>query len=265
MSGGLNQRSGLQRALRWALWLSIAAFVAGCAGPSPSAALPQAVLPSPTPVPSSTRVPPSPTLEQSPTPAPPTSTPTPTATPVPPTATATPVPVPPTSTPTAVAAPEANQTIYVFPVRSDGKVSYGAEHHDYPATDIFCPIGSAFVAPTAGVVEWVSTEDLWDPATDNPADRGGISVAMVGDDGVRYYGSHLSAVAEGMAVGMRVAAGQLLGLTGNSGNARSTPPHLHFGISHPTTPNDWQTRRGEIAPYPYLRAWQRGEMLGPAL
>ncbi|MBX0330400.1 peptidoglycan DD-metalloendopeptidase family protein, partial [Oscillochloris sp. ZM17-4] len=141
---------------------------------------------------------------------------------------------------------------YVFPVQG-GRVDYGSSHHDYPATDMFCPIGSQFVAPTDGVIDFVSYEDIWDPAHDDPAVRGGISVAMIGDDGVRYYGSHLSAVADGIAPGVYVAAGQLLGLTGKSGNARSTPSHLHFGISHPTTPDDWQVRRGEVSPYPYLR------------
>jgi murein DD-endopeptidase MepM/ murein hydrolase activator NlpD len=145
------------------------------------------------------------------------------------------------------------------------RVNYGPSHHDYPATDIFCPVGSRFVAPTAGVIDYISTVDLWDPASDDPALRGGLSLALVGDDGVRYYGSHLSALAEGIVPGVRVAAGQLLGLTGKSGNARSTPAHLHFGISHPTTPDDWQVRRGEISPYRYLRAWQRGESLAPAL
>lgn len=154
---------------------------------------------------------------------------------------------------------------YVFPVQLvlDGTISYARAHHDYPATDIFCPIGSEFVAPTDGVIDFVSREDLWDAAKDSPALRGGISVALIGDDGVRYYGSHLSQVADRIDVGVRVSAGQVLGLTGKSGNAASTPPHLHFGISHPTTPDDWQTRRGEVSPYPYLKAWERGEMLTP--
>jgi murein DD-endopeptidase MepM/ murein hydrolase activator NlpD len=154
---------------------------------------------------------------------------------------------------------------YTFPVRSEGKISYGRFHHDYPAADIFCPVGSQFVAPTDGVVDFVSREDLWDPSTDDPEVRGGLSVAIVGDDGVRYYGSHLSQVADGIEPGVRVAAGQLLGLTGKSGNAEGTDPHLHFGISHPTTPDDWQVRRGEISPYDYLRAWQRGEDVTPEL
>lgn len=154
------------------------------------------------------------------------------------------------------------ELIYFFPI-PDARVDYGPAHHDYPAADMFCAVGSKFVAPTSGVIDYVSYEDIWNPAKDVPADRGGISVAIVGDDGVRYYGSHLSAVAEGIAVGVRVEAGQLLGLTGKSGNARSTPPHLHFGISRPTTADDWQVRRGEIPPYNYLKAWERGEQVRP--
>ncbi|MCG8351973.1 MAG: M23 family metallopeptidase [Chloroflexales bacterium] len=145
--------------------------------------------------------------------------------------------------------------VYVFPVRA-GQIDYGPYHHDYPAADIFCPIGSEFVAPTGGVVDFVRREDLWTPETNRPEQRGGIAVAIIGDDGVRYYGSHLSAAAEDIEPGQRVVAGKLLGLTGKSGNARSTPPHLHFGMSHPTTPDDWQTRRGEFAPYPYLNCWR---------
>jgi peptidoglycan LD-endopeptidase LytH len=203
----------------------------------------------------------------------PTATSTPSATPAP-SATAT-VTAIPAATATAAPSMPADPTVetgsgsagfrYVFPVRSEGEISYGRTHHDYPATDIFCPIGSDFVAATDGVVDFVSVEDLWDARSDDPVVRGGISVAIVGDDGVRYYGSHLSEVAEGIVPGLRVEAGQLLGRTGNSGNAASTPPHLHFGISHPTTPDDWQVRRGEISPYPYLRAWQRGENVTPEL
>lgn len=154
---------------------------------------------------------------------------------------------------------------YTFPVRSTGRISYGKSHHDYPATDIFCPIGSEFLAVTGGLVDFVSREDSWDAHVNDGATRGGLSVAIVGDDGVRYYGSHLSQVAEGIAPGLRVAAGQLLGLTGKSGDAASTAPHLHFGISHPTTPGDWAVRRGELPPYPYLKAWQRGESITPNL
>ncbi len=145
------------------------------------------------------------------------------------------------------------------------KVRYGKFHHDYPAADIFCPIGSSFVAVTDGIVDYVSYEDSWSAATNLGADRGGLSVAIVGDDGVRYYGSHLLQIADGIAPGARVRAGDLLGLSGDSGDARGVESHVHFGISHPTTADDWATRRGEIAPYRYLRAWQRGERLAPTL
>jgi beta-lactamase class A len=151
---------------------------------------------------------------------------------------------------------------YVFPVDAE-QATYGPYHHDYPATDIFCPIGSPYLATTSGVVDFVNASDRWDPTTDVPADRGGIMVAIIGDDGWRYYGSHLSGIAAGIVPGVRVDAGQLLGWTGNSGNARWTDPHLHYGISYPTFPEDWQTRRGEIPPYSYLQAWQRGEPITP--
>lgn len=203
---------------------------------------------------------PQPTAASSPTATPaPTAISTATATPAPaPTSTATPKPVLPTQ-------PAQSAHHYVFPVRSDGKISYGKFHHDYPATDIFCPIGSAFLAVTDGIVDYVSSEDVWDPAVNDGATRGGLAVAIIGDDGVRYYGSHLSQIADGIAPGVRVTIGQLLGLTGKSGNARNTDAHLHFGISHPTTPEDWAVRRGEISPYAILRAWQRGEDVTPPL
>jgi murein DD-endopeptidase MepM/ murein hydrolase activator NlpD len=157
------------------------------------------------------------------------------------------------------------QPTYVFPLRPSDTADYGATHHDYPATDIFTPIGTEFVAVTAGRVDFVSATDEWDPAVDDPESRGGLSVAIVGDDGIRYYGSHLSRVTDGLTEGQRVEAGQVLGLTGRSGNAAGTDPHLHFGISHPTYPEDWQVRRGELSPYPFLNAWRQGQQLRPEL
>ena len=152
---------------------------------------------------------------------------------------------------------------YVFPVQPPEVTSYGRYHHDYPAADIFAPLNTHFVAVTAGIIDAVSYEDQWNYRTDDPALRGGRFVSLVGDDGVRYYGSHLAAVMPNLIPGMRVEAGQLLGFIGNSGNARGGRFHLHFGISHPTFPGDWQVRRGEITPYPYLQAWQRGENVPP--
>jgi murein DD-endopeptidase MepM/ murein hydrolase activator NlpD len=181
-----------------------------------------------------------------------------------PSATALPATAVATLVPTTGTTEQTAERAYVFPVKN-ADCQYSSSHHDYPASDILCPIGTEYVAVTSGVVDFVSAEDLWKPSTDNPADRGGLSVAIIGDDGVRYYGSHLSAIADGIAPGVRVVAGQLLGLTGRSGNARGVAPHVHFGISRPTTPDDWQTRRGQIWPQKYLAAWKKGENSTPTL
>ena len=140
---------------------------------------------------------------------------------------------------------------------------YGREHHDYPATDIFAPCGSSAVAPIDGTVDEVSLVDQWDPAVDDPATRGGLSVSLVGVDGVRYYGSHLASIADPVQPGAPILAGSPLGTVGQTGNAATTPCHLHFGISPPGPPGDWQTRRGVVWPWPYLDAWRQGENLSP--
>jgi murein DD-endopeptidase MepM/ murein hydrolase activator NlpD len=114
-----------------------------------------------------------------------------------------------------------------------------------------------------GVLDWVTRTDPWQASVNDPATRGGLSVAIIGEDGIRYYGSHLLDVAEGLDPGDGVEAGAPLGHVGRTGNARSTPPHLHFGISKPTTPDDWQVRRGEVNPYDALNAWREGRAFTP--
>jgi murein DD-endopeptidase MepM/ murein hydrolase activator NlpD len=173
----------------------------------------------------------------------------------------------PTATPGASASPTQVYFIYAFPLQPAEVCDYapGVAAHGYPAIDIFAPRGTNFVAVTGGAVDFVSPEDLWDPEIDDPATRGGLAVAIIGDDGVRYYGSHLSEVAPGIAPGARVEPGQLLGTVGSSGNARGKDTHLHFGISQPTYPEDWHTRRGELDPFPYLEAWEIGVDIMPTL
>jgi murein DD-endopeptidase MepM/ murein hydrolase activator NlpD len=155
---------------------------------------------------------------------------------------------------------------HVFPVQpvAGCGVHYGRVHHDYPATDIFARKGCRFVSPTDGVVTEVSRTDRWQPSTDRGADRGGRSVAVLGDDGVRYYGSHLESVEDGIAPGARVRAGQALGRIDNSGDARYVPTHLHFGISWPTRDGVWWVRRGTVYPWPYLDSWRAGGNRSPA-
>ena len=152
---------------------------------------------------------------------------------------------------------------YVFPV-AGCRVSYGHVHHDYPATDVFAARGCRFVAPTDGVVDEVMRVDRWSPGTDRGADRGGLAVSVVGVDGVRYYGSHLGSVAPGVAPGVRVRAGTLLGRVSNTGSARGIATHLHFGLSWPTRHGVWWVRRGMVYPWPFLDAWRRGGARSPA-
>ena len=164
---------------------------------------------------------------------------------------------------TATAAP-----IYTFPI-AGCSVKYGKYHHDYPASDIFAKKGCAFVAPIAGVVDEVNTEDKWSGKTNKGADRGGLSISIIGDDGNRYYGSHLSKIEVNIVPGYKVATGEKLGEIGSSGSAKGTKPHLHFGISYPTDKGVWWIRRGvglekgKTSPWKYLQAWQVGKDLKP--
>jgi murein DD-endopeptidase MepM/ murein hydrolase activator NlpD len=49
----------------------------------------------------------------------------------------------------------------------------------------------------------------------------------------------------GLRARRRVRVGSILGYVGNTGNAATTPPHLHYGI---------YTASGAINPYPLLKA-----------
>ena len=164
---------------------------------------------------------------------------------------------------TATAAP-----IYTFPI-AGCTVKYGKYHHDYPATDIDAKKGCAFVAPIAGVIDEVNTVDKWSGKTNKGAERGGLSISIIGDDGNRYYGSHLSKIEVNIVPGYKVATGEKLGEIGSSGSAKGTKPHLHFGISYPTDKGVWWIRRGvglekgKTSPWKYLQAWQVGKDLKP--
>jgi len=165
----------------------------------------------------------------------------------------------------AMAAP-----IYTFPV-AGCTVTYSKYHHDYPASDIFAKKGCAFVSPIAGVVDEVNAVDKWSGKTNLGADRGGLSISILGDDGLRYYGSHLSKIEANIVPGYKVTTGEKLGEIGSTGSARGTKPHLHFGISYPTEKGIWWVRRGvglekgKTSPWKYLQAWQVGKDLKPKL
>lgn len=162
----------------------------------------------------------------------------------------------------AASSRRAGRLPHVFPVR--GRAAYSRAHHDYPATDIFARCRTRVVAPVGGVVLEVSRRDRYRAARDNPALRGGRSWSLRGRDGVRYYGSHLRSLAARTRAGARVRAGDLLGTVGQSGNARGTGCHLHFGISPVCAgTGDWWVRRGTVRPFRFLRSWERGGDLSP--
>jgi murein DD-endopeptidase MepM/ murein hydrolase activator NlpD len=81
--------------------------------------------------------------------------------------------------------------------------------------DLTAPMGTPTVAPVSGTVRY--SKDA----------AGGLSWHLDGDDGVYYYGTHLSKF--GSVTG-RVEQGTVIGYVGMSGNA--SLPHLHLEI-HP--------------------------------
>lgn len=99
----------------------------------------------------------------------------------------------------------------------------GGRTHE--GNDLFVAIGTAIAAPVSGVV------------TTKEGPVGGLQFNLVGDDGVTYVGTHLSAFGATGAVN----AGEVIGYVGDSGNAAGAKPHLHFemhpgGLDSPVNP-----------------------------
>jgi murein DD-endopeptidase MepM/ murein hydrolase activator NlpD len=169
--------------------------------------------------------------------------------------------VPPPPAPIDAPALGSGTTPYRVPVADVGAASWGTTHAGYPAADVFVRCGAGLVSPVNGVVLEARRVNAYDPAVDNPATRGGRSVAIAGDDGVRYYLAHFESIDDGIEPGVRVAVGQRLGLMGRTGRASAC--HVHFGLSPPCPGKEWSVRRGVIWPYPYLDDWRRGGQLSP--
>jgi peptidoglycan LD-endopeptidase LytH len=168
---------------------------------------------------------------------------------------------PPSPRPTVSRAPK-KVVKYVFPVKASN-VDWHTTHSKYKATDIFADCGKPVVAATSGVVLEISLTDKYVKGSPDGPNNGGLSVSLLGDDGVRYYGSHLSKVQTGIKKGVRVAAGQQIGKVGRTGNANNVC-HLHYGISPPCAKvGDWKVRRGVVWPYSYLASWRKGGAKSP--
>ncbi len=145
-----------------------------------------------------------------------------------------------------------------FPVK--GRVSYvdtfGACRdgcsRQHMGTDIFGSKLQPLVAARDGWVTWVRTD---------ASGTSGNGLAVTDAQGWRYLYLHVNndtpgtddgrnparyRFAPGVSLGTKVYAGQHIAYLGDSGNAETTPPHLHFEIRRP----DGVT----INPYPSLRA-----------
>ena len=192
-----------------------------------------------------------------PTTSPPTTT---TATPT----TTVPTTITPTTTTastTTTTARAAGTTPYVVPVADAAAAAWGETHAGYPASDVFVGCGAPVASPVNGTVIESRRVDQYDPNVDNPATRGGRSVTIVGDDGVRYYLAHFDTILETLEPGVRVLVGQPLGTMGDTGRASAC--HTHFGISPPCPGKEWSVRRGVVWPFPYLDDWRNGGQRSP--
>jgi murein DD-endopeptidase MepM/ murein hydrolase activator NlpD len=127
----------------------------------------------------------------------------------------------------------------VFPVgskRSFVGSFWGADRdggrRSHEGIDIFARRGTAVVALCDG---WI-VERAFTP-------RGGkvLWLQSANYAWTAYY-AHLDQ--QLVREGQFVRKGQVIGTVGKTGNARTTPPHLHFGI---------YTENGAVNPYPYVR------------
>ncbi|RMH78000.1 MAG: M23 family metallopeptidase, partial [Actinomyces sp.] len=109
----------------------------------------------------------------------------------------------------------------------------------HKGTDVVADRMTPLVAVTDGTIETIRHSN---------SGKAGNMVVLRDDEGWRYYYIHINndtpgtddgvndpayAFAPGLTEGQRVSAGDLLAWVGDSGNAESTIPHLHFGMKAP--------------------------------
>jgi hypothetical protein len=159
--------------------------------------------------------------------------------------------VPLTLTPPLTAGP------YTFPVTGKAFFSdtYGAMRSDVPGgwhhgDDIFSPLGQPVLAVADGMVYKVG----WNRV-------GGWRLWLKDSQGNRFYYAHLSGYTKYGRNGARVKAGQQVAFIGNTGDAFTTPHHLHFEI-HPARLL-YLHYAGAVDPTAYLDGWRRIEHVTP--
>ncbi len=93
--------------------------------------------------------------------------------------------------------------------------SQGRSHE---GIDIFAERNTPVQATTHGIISKVGENTL-----------GGRVVVIVGPGGAGHYYAHLEDYAD-ISVNDWVETGDVIGYVGDSGNAKGTPPHVHYGI-----------------------------------
>jgi murein DD-endopeptidase MepM/ murein hydrolase activator NlpD len=139
---------------------------------------------------------------------------------------------------------------YVFPVV--GEVSYGdtygAFRGDVPGNwhhgdDIFAKLGTPVVAVASGTLNRVGWEKL-----------GGWRLWVRDSLGNEFYYAHLAAYSPRALRSNNVTAGEVVGFIGNTGDAFTTWPHLHFEV-HPRSLLHLGYN-GAVDPTTYLDHWR---------
>jgi murein DD-endopeptidase MepM/ murein hydrolase activator NlpD len=141
--------------------------------------------------------------------------------------------------------------LHTFPVVGDVAWgdTYGARRSDVPGgwhhgDDLFAPLGTPVVAVTDGIVFAVG----WNRV-------GGWRLWLVDAQGNQYYYAHLSGYSALARNNHSVERGQVLGFVGNTGDAITTWPHVHFEV-HPVGLL-YLGYDGAVDPTQYLAAWTR--------
>ena len=88
--------------------------------------------------------------------------------------------------------------------------------------DVFCDVGTPLLASEAGTIEF------------DDGGLGGRVARLYRSDGSYWYYAHLSDWnTDELSSGDRVEVGDVIGYCGNTGNALTTPAHVHFGWYQP--------------------------------
>lgn len=109
-----------------------------------------------------------------------------------------------------------NEYKYNYITDTYGAIRPNDRKHD--GQDLFCDIGTPIQAVVSGNITYKGDDKL-----------GGNVIYLLGIDNKLYYYAHLSAFSK-IETGQFVHQGDIIGYSGNSGNAVTTPPHLHFEI-----------------------------------